>query len=215
MSMLQRTLRDLPHTYRSACRRAAALAPHRSPTNAPRRYSRRPPVVTPTPGAAAAGNVQRRAEKCVDSRRAAGTPRRQQGGSGQARLGEPVFGAGGSLRMARTVILGGARTPFGVLGGKLKDIPATTLGGIAIRAALERSGVAPHEVDNVLMGMVVQAGAGQIPSRQASMAAGLPETVTSETINKVCASGMRAVNLGDALIRSGEADVVVAGGMES
>jgi acetyl-CoA acetyltransferases len=117
--------------------------------------------------------------------------------------------------MARTVILGGARTPFGVLGGKLKDIPATTLGGIAIRAALERSGVAPHEVDNVLMGMVVQAGAGQIPSRQASMAAGLPETVTSETINKVCASGMRAVNLGDALIRSGEADVVVAGGMES
>lgn len=117
--------------------------------------------------------------------------------------------------MARTVIVGGARTPFGVLGGKLKDVPAATLGGIAIRAALERSSVAPGQVDNVLMGMVVQAGAGQIPSRQASMAAGLPETVTSETINKVCASGMRAVNLGDALIRSGEADVVVAGGMEN
>src|SRR5690606_32231229 len=83
------------------------------------------------------------------------------------------------------------------------------------RAALERTGVGPADVDNVIMGMVVQAGAGQIPSRQASMAAGLPETVTSETINKVCASGMRAVNLGDALIRAGEADVVVAGGMES
>ncbi|MFS8582805.1 MAG: acetyl-CoA C-acetyltransferase [Limnochordales bacterium] len=117
--------------------------------------------------------------------------------------------------MTRTVILGGARTPFGVLGGKLKDKPAVELGATAIRAALERTGVGPADVDNVIMGMVVQAGAGQIPSRQASMAAGLPETVTSETINKVCASGMRAVNLGDALIRAGEADVVVAGGMES
>lgn len=117
--------------------------------------------------------------------------------------------------MTRTVILGGARTPFGVLGGKLKDKPATELGAAAIRAALERTGVAPADVDNVIMGMVVQAGAGQIPSRQASIGAGLPDTVTSETINKVCASGMRAVNLGDALIRAGEAEVVVAGGMES
>lgn len=117
--------------------------------------------------------------------------------------------------MTHTVILGGARTPFGVLGGSLKEKSATELGAVAIRGALARSGVAPTDVDNVLMGMVVQAGAGQIPSRQASLGAGLPETVTSETINKVCASGMRAVNLGDALIRSGEAEVVVAGGMES
>lgn len=117
--------------------------------------------------------------------------------------------------MTHTVILGGARTPFGVLGGSLKEKSATELGAVAIRSALARSGVAPTDVDNVLMGMVVQAGAGQIPSRQASLGAGLPETVTSETINKVCASGMRAVNLGDALIRSGEAEVVVAGGMES
>lgn len=117
--------------------------------------------------------------------------------------------------MSYTVILGGARTPFGVLGGKLKDVPATRLGAIAIRGALERTGVGAGDVDNVIMGMVVQAGAGQIPSRQASMGAGLPETITSETINKVCASGMRAINLGDSLIRSGEADVVVAGGMES
>lgn len=121
----------------------------------------------------------------------------------------------GADAVARTVILGGARTPFGVLGGKLKDVPATELGGIAIRGALERSGVAADNVDNVVMGMVVQAGAGQIPSRQATIAAGMPETVPSETINKVCASGMRAVNVGDALIRSGEADVIVAGGMEN
>lgn len=117
--------------------------------------------------------------------------------------------------MTRTVILGGARTPFGVLGGKLKDRPATELGAAAIRGALNRTGVTPTDIDNVIMGMVVQAGAGQIPSRQATIGAGLPETIPSETINKVCASGMRAVNVGDALIRAGEAEVVVAGGMES
>src|SRR5690606_21437842 len=127
----------------------------------------------------------------------------------------PLDKTRGANAMSHTVIVGGARTPFGVLGGKLKDVPATRLGAIAIRGALERTGVGAGDVDNVIMGMVVQAGAGQIPSRQASMGAGLPETITSETINKVCASGMRAVNLGDSLIRSGEADVVVAGGMES
>lgn len=117
--------------------------------------------------------------------------------------------------MTRTVILGGARTPFGVLGGKLKEKPATELGAAAIRGALDRTNVAAADIDNAIMGMVVQAGAGQIPSRQATIGAGLPETIPSETINKVCASGMRAVNVGDAMIRAGEADVIVAGGMES
>ncbi|OUN01390.1 MAG: acetyl-CoA acetyltransferase [Firmicutes bacterium ZCTH02-B6] len=117
--------------------------------------------------------------------------------------------------MPSTVILAGARTPFGVLGGALKDVPAPQLGAAAIRAALSRAQVPGDQVDNVIMGMVVQAGAGQIPARQASLGAGLPVTVTSETINKVCASGMRAVNWGDVLIRAGEADVVVAGGMEN
>ncbi len=117
--------------------------------------------------------------------------------------------------MPATVILAGARTPFGTFGGSLKDVPATKLGAAAIRAALTRADVPGPQVDNVIMGMVVQAGAGQIPSRQASIGAGLPVTVTSETINKVCASGMRAVNLADLLIRAGEADVVVAGGMEN
>lgn len=117
--------------------------------------------------------------------------------------------------MPSTVILAGARTPFGVFGGSLKDVPATQLGAAAIRAALARADVPGEQVDNVIMGMVVQAGAGQIPSRQASIGAGLPVTVTSETINKVCASGMRAINLGDVLIRAGEADIVVAGGMEN
>ncbi|HEY8495697.1 MAG TPA: acetyl-CoA C-acyltransferase, partial [Limnochordales bacterium] len=117
--------------------------------------------------------------------------------------------------MPSTVILAGARTPFGVFGGSLKDVPATQLGAAAIRAALSRADVPGEQVDNVIMGMVVQAGAGQIPSRQASIGAGLPVTVTSETINKVCASGMRAINWGDVLIRAGEAEIVVAGGMEN
>ncbi|HEY8417753.1 MAG TPA: acetyl-CoA C-acetyltransferase [Limnochordales bacterium] len=117
--------------------------------------------------------------------------------------------------MSATVILGGARTPFGVFGGSLSGVPATTLGAVAIRAALERTQVPGDAVDNVIMGMVVQAGAGQIPARQAAIRAGLPNTVPSETLNKVCASGLRAVHWGDLLIRAGEAGVVVAGGMEN
>ncbi|TCS95546.1 acetyl-CoA C-acetyltransferase [Hazenella coriacea] len=117
--------------------------------------------------------------------------------------------------MAETVILGGARTPFGKFGGGLKDVPAAKLGGVAIRAALERAGVPDESVDEVIMGMVLQGGAGQIPSRQAARHAGLPWEVQTETINKVCASGMRSVTLGDQIIRAGDADVIVAGGMES
>ena len=117
--------------------------------------------------------------------------------------------------MESTVVVGYARTPFGKFAGAFKGIPAVELGAVAIREALHRSGIAAKDVDNVLLGMVVQAGSGQIPSRQATIRAGLPHTVPSETINKVCASGLRAVNLGDALIRSGEAGVIVAGGMEN
>jgi acetyl-CoA C-acetyltransferase len=114
-----------------------------------------------------------------------------------------------------TVIVGFARTPFGRFQGSLREIPAVELGAIALREALARAGVPGEDVDNVLLGMVVQAGAGQIPSRQAAMKAGLPPEVPSDTINKVCASSLRAVNLGDALIRSGEAEIVAAGGMEN
>ena len=114
-----------------------------------------------------------------------------------------------------TAIVSGARTPFGRLGGALASVPATALGAVAIRAALARGGVDGGQVDEVVMGMVLQAGAGQIPSRQATMAAGLGVGVVSETLNKVCASGLRAAFLGDLLIRSGEARTVVAGGMES
>jgi acetyl-CoA C-acetyltransferase len=114
-----------------------------------------------------------------------------------------------------TAIVAGARTPFGKLGGALSSLPATTLGALAVRAALERAGVDGDNVDDVILGMVLQAGAGQIPSRQATMAAGLGVGVVSETVNKVCASGMRAAFLADVLIRAGEARTVVAGGMES
>lgn len=114
-----------------------------------------------------------------------------------------------------TVIVGMARTPFGKLGGQLARVPAVELGAIALRGALERAHVAGAEVDNVILGMVLQAGAGQIPSRQATVAAGLPVSVPSETINKVCASGMRALYLADCMIRLGEAKIVAAGGMES
>jgi len=117
--------------------------------------------------------------------------------------------------MGSTVVVGFARTPFGKFMGALQDIPAVELGAVAVREALLRSGAPVELVDNVLLGMVVQAGAGQIPSRQATIRAGLPHTVPSETINKVCASGLRAVNLGDVLIRAGEAALVVAGGMEN
>lgn len=115
----------------------------------------------------------------------------------------------------KTVIVGAARTPIGKIGGALKDIPAVDLGAIAIKEALIRAQVAGEQVEEVIMGMVVQSGAGQVPSRQAARKAGLQWDVASETINKVCASGMRAVTLGDQIIRAGDAQVIVAGGMES
>ena len=117
--------------------------------------------------------------------------------------------------MARTVILDGARTPFAKLGGTLQSLTASDLGGIAIKEALNRAGVKETDVDEVIIGTVLQAAQGQIPSRQAATKAGLPWSVKTETINKVCASGMRSVTLGDQLIRLGDEEVIVAGGMES
>ncbi len=117
--------------------------------------------------------------------------------------------------MPNTVILSAARTPVGKLGGGLSSLPATKLGAIAIEAALERAGVEPDQVQHVVMGQVLQAGQGQIPSRQAQIAAGIPKEVTSETINKVCASGVRAAGILDSAIRAGDLEVAVAGGMES
>lgn len=117
--------------------------------------------------------------------------------------------------MSGSVIVAGARTPIGRLLGSLSGMSAVELGGIAIKAALERAGVAPEAVQYVIMGQVLQAGAGQIPSRQAAVKAGIPMTVPSLTINKVCLSGLDAIALADQLIRAGEFDIVVAGGMES
>jgi acetyl-CoA C-acetyltransferase len=117
--------------------------------------------------------------------------------------------------MPKTVILGAARTPVGKLGGGLSTVDATELGATAISAALERAGVAPDEVQHVVMGQVLQAGQGQIPSRQAQIKAGIPKAVSSETINKVCASGLRASVLLDQAIRAGDVEVGVGGGMES
>jgi acetyl-CoA C-acetyltransferase len=117
--------------------------------------------------------------------------------------------------MGEVVIAGGARTPIGRLLGSLSDFSAAELGGIAIKAALGRAGVAPDRVDYVIMGQVLQAGAGQIPSRQAAVAGGIPMSVPSLTINKVCLSGLDAIALAAQLIRAGEFEVVVAGGMES
>ncbi|MEU9831115.1 acetyl-CoA C-acetyltransferase [Streptosporangium sp. NPDC048047] len=117
--------------------------------------------------------------------------------------------------MSGSVIVAGARTPIGRLLGSLSGLTAAELGGIAIKAALERAGVAPETVQYVIMGQVLQAGAGQIPSRQAAVLAGIPMTVPSLTINKVCLSGLDAIALADQLIRAGEFDIVVAGGMES
>ena len=114
-----------------------------------------------------------------------------------------------------TVIVSAVRTPFGSFGGSLKDISATSLGALVIKEAVARAGISANCVDNVIMGMVLQAGAGQIPSRQASVRAGLPFEVTSEIINKVCASGLRSVTLADQMIRAGDVEIVVAGGMES
>jgi acetyl-CoA C-acetyltransferase len=117
--------------------------------------------------------------------------------------------------MPKTVILSSARTPIGKLGGGLSSLDATALGGTAIKAALERAEVAPQQVQHVVMGQVLQAGQGQIPSRQAQIKAGIPKEVSSETINKVCASGIRAAGLLDAAIRAGDLEVGVGGGMES
>ncbi|MEJ7762433.1 MAG: acetyl-CoA C-acetyltransferase [Thermomicrobiales bacterium] len=114
-----------------------------------------------------------------------------------------------------TVIIAGARTPIGKLGGTLASRSAMDLGAYAIRCAIERSGVAARDVQHVVMGQVLQGGAGQNPARQAAFAAGLDRTVTSETVNRVCGSGMLAVEMGDLLIGAGLHDVVVAGGMES
>jgi acetyl-CoA C-acetyltransferase len=113
-------------------------------------------------------------------------------------------------------LVSAARTPIGKFGGALSQVPAVELGGIAIRAAIERSGLpAETPVDEVLMGQVIQAGAGQAPARQAALNGGLPVTTSATTINKVCGSGLKAIMLGAAEIRAGDADVIVAGGMES
>ncbi len=117
--------------------------------------------------------------------------------------------------MAGSVIVSGARTPMGRLLGSLKDFSAADLGGFAIKAALERAGIGGDQVQYVIMGQVLQAGAGQIPSRQAAVKAGIPMTIPSITINKVCLSGLDAIALADQLIRVGEFEIVVAGGMES
>jgi acetyl-CoA C-acetyltransferase len=117
--------------------------------------------------------------------------------------------------MSRSVILSTARTPFGKMGGALSSLDAIKLGGTAITAALERAEVGTDDVEQVIYGQVLQAGQGQIPSRQAQIEAGIPREVPSETINKVCASGMRSVGLADQAIRAGDVNVAVAGGMES
>jgi acetyl-CoA C-acetyltransferase len=117
--------------------------------------------------------------------------------------------------MPSSVILGTARTPFGKMGGGLSSLDATDLGGTVIEAALERSGVAPEQVEQVVFGQVLQAGQGQIPSRQAQIKGGIPKEVPSETVNKVCASGMRTIGLADQAIRAGDTSVAVTGGMES
>jgi len=117
--------------------------------------------------------------------------------------------------MSRTVVLSAARTPFGKLGGGLSTVDATELGGTAIEAALERAEVKPDQVQHVVMGQVLQAGVGQIPSRQAQIKAGIPKEVSSETVNKVCASSLRAVGIIDQAVRAGDLELAVAGGMES
>src|ERR1700680_3796279 len=116
---------------------------------------------------------------------------------------------------AEAVIVAAARTPFGKLGGALASVPAVDLGARVIREVLDRTGTHPEQVDQLIMGPVLAAGRGQVPSRQAGLRAGLPAAVPSFTVNKVCASALKAVNLGALLIGSGEAEVVVGGGMES
>jgi acetyl-CoA C-acetyltransferase len=120
-------------------------------------------------------------------------------------------------RNGQTFIVSAARTPIGKFGGALSGVPATTLGGVAIRAAVERAGLDPAtaQIDDVLMGQVLQAGSGQAPARQAALKAGLPDSTSATTINRVCGSGLKAIMLAAAEIKAGDADVVVAGGMES
>src|SRR5213596_3403325 len=117
--------------------------------------------------------------------------------------------------MTSSVILAGARTPIGKFGGGFKNVPAVSLGARAIKEALVRAGVPAEQVDYVIMGQVIQAGAGQITARQAAIEAGIPREVPAITINKVCLSGLSAIALADQLIRGGEIEVAVAGGMES
>jgi acetyl-CoA C-acetyltransferase len=117
--------------------------------------------------------------------------------------------------MTDVFILSAARTPIGKFGGGLSTVPATELGATAIRAAVERAGIAPERIDEAIMGQVIQAGSGQAPARQAALKAGLPEGVSATTINKVCGSGMKAVMLGAASIRAGDAQAIAAGGMEN
>src|SRR6266550_1835312 len=117
--------------------------------------------------------------------------------------------------MPGSVIVAGARTPIGKLAGALAGFSAMDLGGFAIKAALERAGVTPEDVDYVFMGQVLQAGQGQITARQAAVNAGIPMTVPATTVNKVCLSGLNTIYLADQMIASGDADIVVAGGMES
>jgi acetyl-CoA C-acetyltransferase len=117
--------------------------------------------------------------------------------------------------MSRSVIVSAVRTPFGRLGGGLAEVPATELGAIAIRAGLDRAGLEPAEVEYVIMGQVLQAGVGQAPARQAAVSAAIPKEVPADTINKVCASSIRAIEIADLMIRAGGHEVVVTGGMES
>jgi acetyl-CoA C-acetyltransferase len=120
-----------------------------------------------------------------------------------------------ALTMPGSYIIAGARTPIGKMSGALASFSAADLGGFAIAAALQRAGVAPHEVEHVIMGQVLMAGQGQVPSRQAASKAGIPMNVPSISINKVCLSGLNSIYLADQMISSGEADIVIAGGMES
>src|SRR5688500_10985317 len=120
-------------------------------------------------------------------------------------------GAGGRA----AYVVSAVRTPIGKLGGAFTDMPATTLGGVAICAAVERAGIPVNAIDDVFMGQVLQGGAGQAPARQAVLAAGLPEGTSATTINRVCGSGLKAIMLAASAIRAGDAEIVVAGGMES
>src|SRR3954468_9755291 len=121
----------------------------------------------------------------------------------------------GGMKVERAVILGAARTPFGKFGGALSPLSAPELGGAAIREAIGRSGIEDGEIQHSIFGIVVQAGIGQIPSRQANYHAGLPYSLTTETLNQVCASGLRSATLAETMIRAGDYELVLSGGMES